>query len=186
MILGSSNLTLGPSATVSGTPSVSNMIVADGSGLLVKQFLDGAEASRSFTFPIGDNTGTPEYSPITLNFTSGTFASGSASVNLKNSMTTNYLTFPLAYINRCWYVQQGGISSFSCDVTCNYVQADVVGNENLIYCSKYDAGWSIFNIANTVTNELTGTVSFFSEFTGLDLGATPIELSSFNVIQRME
>jgi hypothetical protein len=181
LILGSSNLTLSPSATVSGTPSVSNMIVADGSGLLVKQFLDGTEASRSFTFPIGDNTGTPEYSPITLNFTSGTFASGSVSVNLKNSMTTNYLTLPLAYLNRCWYVQQGGISSFSCDVTCNYVQADVVGNENLIYCSKYDAGWSIFNIANTVTNELTGTVSFFSEFTGLDLGATPIELSSFNV-----
>jgi hypothetical protein len=139
-------------------------------------------AAGSFIYPVGDNTGAAEYSPVTLDFTSGTFNSAAyAGVNLVNSSSLNFALPPTDYINRHWVVSQSGISSFSCDVKFVYDQNDVVGNENLIYLSKYDGFWSIFNIANTSTNELTGTVNSFSEFTGADLGATPVELSAFNV-----
>ena len=181
LTLGANNLTLGPLATVGGTPSTTAMVVAEGSGELRKQIADSPTLPYSFTFPVGDNTAPPEYSPVTLNFTSGTFSSAYAGVNLINSSSLNFALPPTDYINRRWVVSQSGISSFSCDVKFVYDQNDVMGNENLIYLSKYDGFWSIFNIANTSTNELTGTVNSFSEFTGADLGATPVELSAFNV-----
>ena len=92
--LGSANLTLGAGASVSGTPSASAMVVATGSGTL-RKILTG---TGSFTFPVGDNNVTAKYSPVTLNFTSGTFAAGAyAGVNLVNAsypdpyIVTSYL-----------------------------------------------------------------------------------------------
>ena len=180
LILGTKNLTLGPSATVGGTPSATAMVVAEGTGEFRKEFF----AAGSFIYPVGDNTAPPEYSPVTLNFTSGTFNPGAyAGVRLTNSIGYGFLTLPTNYINRYWEVSHSGISPFSCDVTFQYVDADIVGNENLIYLSKWDlSSWSIFDVANTGLNTLTGSgLTSFSEFTGADLGATPVELSAFNV-----
>jgi hypothetical protein len=178
--LGSSSLSLGNSTTISGTPSSSNMIVATGSGYLTKGF----SGTGSFTFPVGDNTGTAEYSPATLNFTSGTFSSGSASVNLTNSKHGSN-TSATSYIDRYWTVVPSGISSFSSDVTFTYVDADIHGTESNIYLGKYSSGtWTLFNVATTGSNQLTGTVSSFSDFTGGESSALPVELTSFtsNVI----
>ena len=182
LILGSYNLTLGQSSTIAGSPSASNMIVADGSGLLAKQFLDGAEASRSFTFPVGDTTGTAEYSPVTLNFTSGSFSSAYAGVKLVNLQHPTPLLPPTDYISRYWTVSQSGISSFSCDAKFKYVDADVVGLESNLYTLKYDnPSWVPFGLVNAGTNELTAIVSSFSDFWGANQEAGPVELSAFNV-----
>ena len=81
LTLGLKDLTLGPSAAVEGTPSATAMVVAEGSGELRKQISDSPTLPYSFTFPVGDNTATPEYSPVTLNFTGGTFLSAYAGVN---------------------------------------------------------------------------------------------------------
>jgi len=69
LTLGSNNLTLGSGASVSGTPGSTNMIVAEGTGQLRKVF----SGTGSFSFPIGDASGTTEYSPVSVNVTSGSF-----------------------------------------------------------------------------------------------------------------
>ncbi len=83
--IGTNNLTLGSTVgTVAGGPfSPTTMIIASGGGSVIKAGTSAATAS--YTFPVGDNTGTPEYSPITLNFTAGTYTSGSASVKVTNT-----------------------------------------------------------------------------------------------------
>ncbi|MBL7903444.1 MAG: hypothetical protein JNL22_00340, partial [Bacteroidales bacterium] len=112
--LGSNNLSLGTAATVAGTPSASSMIVATGSGQVRKSF----SAAGSFTFPVGDNSGTAEYSPVTTQFTVGTFGSGNyVGVNLTN---TAYPGAIGSYLNRYWNVTQSNISGFSCNASFVY------------------------------------------------------------------
>lgn len=178
--LGSHNLTLGGGASVGGTPSSSNMIVADGSGELRKVF----NGIGSFLFPIGDNTSTPEYSPASVTFTSGTFSANAfVGVNVKNVIHPNFLAPPVDYLTRYWTLSQNGITSFLSDVKFKYTDADIVGNnESNILLSRYDGVWS--NPTNYSTNvnlnELSGTVSNLSDFTGSDNGAIPVELSAFS------
>jgi hypothetical protein len=95
--LGSNNLVLGPTATdsVSTTTPNLSMVVPTGSGEFRKEFA----SAGTFTYPVGDSTGTgaAEYSPVTLAFSSGTFGSGNyAGVSLVDakydSLSGNYLT----------------------------------------------------------------------------------------------
>lgn len=68
LTLSANNITLATAATITGnTFSTTNMIVADGAGQLIKNYPIGV--TPAFTFPIGDNTGTAEYSPVSLGFT---------------------------------------------------------------------------------------------------------------------
>jgi hypothetical protein len=176
LTLGTNHLTLGSSATISGTPSATNMIIATSTGELRKLF----SGTGSFTFPVGDNTGTAEYSPVTLNFNSGSFSSAYAGVNLVNSKHPNNTSLT-DYLNRYWTLSQSGITNFSCAVTLQYLPADVSGTEANIYCGKYNgSSWVLLFAANTETHQLTGTVSSFSTFSGGESGVLPIMLSSFS------
>jgi hypothetical protein len=174
--LSDKNLTLSTSSSIVGTPSSSNMVVATGSGELRKEFT----SIGSFTFPIGDNDGTAEYSPVNMNFTSGSFSSayaGAGVVNAKhpqNTSTTNYL-------NRYWTLSSSGISSFLCDITLTYVDADVQpgGSEASIYGGQYSGSWSLLGPVNPTTNQISYSVSSFSDFTGGESSALPVELESF-------
>ena len=99
---GANNLLLGPSASFAGTPSNTSMIVATGAGQLRKEFTGGF--TGNFTYPVGDASSTAEYSPVTLNFSSGTFGSGNyAGVNLVNSQ---YPGTSVNYLNRYWNITQ--------------------------------------------------------------------------------
>jgi hypothetical protein len=157
--LGSSNLLLGPSATVSGTPSASNMIVASGSGQLQKNFT----AIGTFTFPVGDAV--PHYSPVTLNFTTASFGTGAyAGVNL---VASAYPGMTGDYLNRYWNVTQNNISSFNANAQFNYVSSDVSGNEANIYCVKMAPVLATYNAANASSHYLTANgVGSFGTFTG--------------------
>lgn len=145
--LGSHNLLLGPSATISATPSSTVMIIVTGTVELRKEFPAGY--AGTFTFPVGDDTGTPGYSPVTLHFTGGTFASGNyAGVNLKNEkypdpdITDNYL-------ERYWTITQSGITGFTCNASFQYLPADVTGDETLISCTKVNPlPWTTYGLAN--------------------------------------
>ncbi|MDH7487841.1 MAG: hypothetical protein QHJ81_16400 [Anaerolineae bacterium] len=172
LTLGSYNLTLGTGATVAGTPSASNMVVATGSGQLRKQF----SGPGSFTFPVGDNTGTAEYSPATLNFTSGSFSGAYAAVSLADSKHANNRSPD--YLTRYWTVTSSGISGFSCAATFKYTDADVVGTEANIKGAKWDSSWTVYDAVNAANNTFAMTVSSFSDFTG---GSDPllIMLASF-------
>jgi hypothetical protein len=159
--LGTGNLTFGPTGVLSGTPSATNMIVATNSGELRKPFT----ATGSYTFPVGDNTGTAEYSPVTINFTTGTFAAGAyAGVNLKNQA---FLGVSGNHISRYWNLTSSGITDFTCDAQFNYVPADVVGTESQIYCFRVDPTVDPFDVANTTLHQLTASgLTSLGTFTG--------------------
>lgn len=162
--LGSNNLTLGATSTITGTPSVNSMVVATGSGELRKTFA----ATGPFTFPVGDNDGTAEFSPVTVNVTAGTFASAYVGVNLVNAA---YPGSTGNYLNRYWNLTSGGITGVAYDVVLNYPVADVTGNESEIYCFLVDPA-TYFNLANTTLHELTATgVTSFGTFTGKEQSA---------------
>jgi hypothetical protein len=172
--LGTNNLTMGPLASVSGTPSASKMIAADGSGQLRKEFA----STGSFTYPVGDATATAEYSPVTLNFTAGTFVTGSyAGVNLTDAkyassdITGNYLT-------RYWNLAQNNITNFTCNATFKYVVLDVTGTESGINCVKVNPlPWEGYSAANTGTHELTANgINSFSTFTGASIHSATLKV----------
>jgi len=176
--LGSNNLSLGPASAISGTPTASNMIVPAGTGQLQKEFPGGF--TGSFTFPIGDNTVTAEYSPVTLNFTSGTFGTDNyAGVTLVNAK------YPMdsiigSYLNRYWALSQSAISNFSCNATFQYVPLDVTGTESAIFCAKVNPSpWVTYSVANTVTHQLTANgLTSFSTFTGAR-GGCDVSLTAY-------
>jgi len=164
--LGSNNLQLGPSALVTGSISVTAMIVATGTGELRKEFITGF--TGSFTWPVGDATATAEYTPVTLTFTGGTFAAGNyIGVKLVNAkypdpaITGNYL-------NRYWTLTQNGITNPQYNAIFQYVPADIVGNESQINCLRVDPPPTVtYNPANTNLHQLTASsVTAVGTFTG--------------------
>ncbi|MBI4649041.1 MAG: T9SS type A sorting domain-containing protein [Bacteroidia bacterium] len=165
LTLGTKNLTLAATSTVSGTPSATKMVVATGTGEFRKTF----SAIGSFTYPIGDNTVTAEYSPVTLNFTSGTFGgSAYAGTRLTDAKHPNNTTTG-AYITRYWSLSQSNITGFSCTVTGNYLDADINGTETNMFAGYWSSpNWVKMNAANAPANQLSGTISVFYDITAGD------------------
>ncbi|MEI6749465.1 MAG: hypothetical protein WCM93_09920, partial [Bacteroidota bacterium] len=162
--LGANNLLLGTSASVAGSPSSSSMVVATGAGEFRKSF----SAAGSFTYPVGDNTGTAEYTPVTLVFTGGSYGSGNyAGVNLVNAQ---YPGSPAtgSFLNRYWGVTQSGITGFSCSATFQYLLADVSGTESQIYCVRLlPTSVAYFSAANLGLHQLSATgLTALGTFTG--------------------
>ncbi len=177
----SANLILGSSATVSGG-SAASMVVTDsngsatGDGFLCKR----TGGAGSFTFPVGDVFSGTDYSPATLDFTSGTFSNAQACVRVTDAKQPNN-TSATDYLTRYWTATQSGISGFSANTSFNYVNADVVGDENLIYTGQWDGAlWTLLDPADTANNTIGGTVSSFSDFTGAQLNALAVTLASFD------
>ena len=171
--LGSNNLHLGPSANIAGSPSPAVMIIVTGSGTLRKEFPFGF--TGTFTYPVGDDTETPEYSPVTVDLTAGVFSSGNyIGVNLKNNVypdpniTGNYL-------NRYWNITQSGIANFNCNATFQYLPSDVVGIEALISCTKVNPlPWVTYALANAPAHQLSALgITSFSSFTGVKSSTPP-------------
>ncbi len=159
------NLTLGVNSNVTGTFSSGEMIVAT-SGELRKEF----SSTGSFTFPVGDVSGTAEYSPVTLNFTSGSFGSSAyAGIQVTDLKHPNNLS-STGYITRYWTLDQSNISSFSCNVSATYLTADVFGTESNLFAGHYNSpNWVKMDAANTVSNLLTGTMTEFYDVSGGDM-----------------
>ncbi|MCX6268963.1 MAG: T9SS type A sorting domain-containing protein [Bacteroidetes bacterium] len=180
--LGNYNLLLGPLATIEGTPSASIMIVVTGSGELRKEFSTGF--TGVFTWPVGDDTDTPEYSPVSLNFTGGVFPAGNyIGVNLKNivypdpGITGNFL-------NRYWNITQSGITSFNCDATFQYTASDVTGTESMLSCTKVSPlPWVTYALTDAVNHKLTARgITSFGSFTGVKSSSPPVNQELANII----
>ncbi|MDO9255568.1 MAG: autotransporter-associated beta strand repeat-containing protein, partial [Bacteroidales bacterium] len=171
--LGSYNLTLG-SAAVASTPTVSNMIVADGTGECRRIFT----ADGSYVFPVGDVTGTPEYSPITLDFTSGTYSPGAyVGVKVTDGLHPEN-TNATDYISRYWSVSASGISSFTYDVTGTFSNSsdDITGNITNIITGMWDgASWQNNNPIVAPAISATVITSSVADFTGIS--SIPASLS---------
>lgn len=160
--IGNNNFTFGPSAVVAGSPSETSMIIATGTSQVRKNW----SVAGTFTFPVGDKTATAEYSPVTLNFTAGTFGAGAAtSLNLVNSKYNDPLITG-SYLNRCWNIAQTGITGFSCDALFQYVAADVNGSEDSITSLKFSPAMAL-NPVNASLHQFSETaLNSFGTFTG--------------------
>lgn len=182
------NLTFGPSASVT-SPGFSNIRYIDASSAkVVKEFT----TTGSFLYPVGDLS---NYSPITLNFTSGTFGSGAnATVQVYNNLHPNNES-PNVYIERYWQVEQTNISGFSCAVEATYLETDVneasgLKTEADLNGAKWDGvAWTIFEDVDITTNKITARVSSFSDFTAGEeetFALLPVELVSFTAEPRAD
>ncbi len=192
--IGSGNLTLGSSASVSNA-GASSHILATSTGELRKIY----GGSGSFTFPVGDGT---NYTPATVNFTTAGSFNGETTdylgVRLKTSKVTNMNANNTNYINRSWFIEpHNSASGYTYTVDINYVDGDVVGTEGEIRPVKLSSGvWQYpGNVSfadgtqlsgtsgsiNTTTNVLTWSgLTSFSEFGGGGQGGPlPVELTSF-------
>ncbi len=168
LTLGSNHLLLGPAATDSGG-SASSMVVVTGSGELRKEF---ASAPATFTYPVGDNDGTAEYSPVTLNFTAGTFPSGNfIGITLADAAVSVPEITAGTHITRNWTLNNSPantITGFSCTGSFQYLPADVEltgGTESDLYLLKVSP-LVTYNQTVASTHTLSGTLESFSTFTG--------------------
>ncbi|MGC4021641.1 MAG: hypothetical protein QM734_06715 [Cyclobacteriaceae bacterium] len=175
ILLGSSNLSFGASATISGGSS-SSMIIVSGAGLVKKTF----SSASSFVFPIGENTGSTDYSPITVAPTAGSFpADVSVSVidakHPNNASATNYLT-------RYWNVLSTNPITVNLSGTYLGSAADINGTEANASSAQLDGTfsqlsnpWVKFAALGSNTLSVTGanlTANQTSAFTGIT-GANP-------------
>jgi hypothetical protein len=178
-LLYTTNDTLTVNGNISVTsPGASKMIVLD-DGINFGRLKLKTASNKSYVFPVGDTRSTDEYSPATINLSSGANASAYLAVNMKNQKDPNNSS-TVDYLNRAWLVTPSGLTSFAYDITLNYVSADVVGTESLLYFGKYDSGvWTLLGQPNTASNTFSSTgLTSFSTFTGGDLGSLPVQLQS--------
>lgn len=155
--LADNNLTLGSSATITGTFSASNMIVS-GSGELKKTFAAGNNIS--FIFPTGDQTGTVEFSPIKIELLTN---SDQRTIGAKvidglhpNNTPSNH------YITRYWSLSNSNTSgAYECIITASYLPADVVGSEaNIAGSFKLTSAWHQLSGSTPTSGNLnSGTIS---------------------------
>jgi len=171
IILSNNNLILGASVpAIGGSPFTAvNMIVSSGSGAVIKN--GTSAASASYTFPVGDNNATAEYSPVTLTFNTGTYTSGSASVTVVNTKHPNNNN-STNFLNRYWTITTTGYTVTDAIVAATYVDADIVGTETNILMGKWNGAspWVTYNSSlNSAANTLTspGVISF-GDFTGIE------------------
>jgi hypothetical protein len=125
--LGTNHLTLGETATTSGTFSSNNMIIATGLGELRKRFAPGSGDVEPFTFPIGNGGEISEYTPIVLDFASGNYgANAYVGVRVQDSKQATLNSSVTNYLNRNWIVEPNDITGFSYKIQLYYVDADFI------------------------------------------------------------
>jgi hypothetical protein len=152
ILLGTNNLTLNATATISNS-SASSFVITNGTGYLQKVFT----ANGTYTWPVGDNTGTVEYSPATLNVTS---SGGTLGMRVVNAPHPNNGS-SVHYINRYWNTSMSA-TSYSWDGSFNYTNADVVGTQTNMLLNIYDPnapniGWTEYPSSSAAANVLTVT-----------------------------
>lgn len=146
--LGNYNYVVGD--TIIGTFSASNMIVTDGTGALKKIFTQ----KSSFTFPVGDATGTAEYSPVSLT-NNGTFTADTVSVSVVNAKHPNNNN-ATDYLSRYWTLSGTGATANSYGAVFTYNAADVAGTESNFVGAVYDGSkWTTGGTINTTAHTLT-------------------------------
>lgn len=133
--LQNNNFTLGVnSPSIEGLPTVTNMIVTSGNGELRKIF----NTSGYFFFPIGEITGTAEYSYARVDVNSADVLDGTTYVGVRVVDNDHPADNGVAVSNvsRYWRVSSN-ITNINYDATLQYLATDVNGTEADINCYNY-------------------------------------------------
>lgn len=167
VLLNTKDVFIGTNGTISGTFGATKMFVVNNTGTLKKRI----GGIGSFVFPIGEITGTTEFTPVSFNLASHSGVSGTAWVsahvtNIKHPSNTS----PSEFLNRYWTLSSSGITSPNYSANYYYQQADVSGIENIIYSAEYDgANRTVYSTVDATNNKLSFTgMSTFADYTGVD------------------
>ncbi len=168
LTLGSNNLILGTAApTVAGTFSGTTKIATSiASGGQVRKLYN---ATGSYVFPIG-GTGS-NYTPITVNVTSGTFGGGAyVGVNLDNVQDPHDAS-TTDYISRYWKVTTNAVTTPVYSVTASYAAGDVHGTETNLSSGSYSGSlpWTKYAAVDAIGHTISATnvTTTSTEFTGI-------------------
>ncbi len=154
------NLTIENSADIVGNFSENCMIVKDANGV----FQRNVSNNGTYIFPIGDISGSADYSPAEIDMLSGTYSDANIAVDVTNSkFSQNNST--ANYLNRYWDILASGISNPQYDINLNYVSADIIGDETEIYGAYYTDEWHLLNPVSSGTISATNMTEF-GTFTG--------------------
>ena len=144
-------LTMGHSApAIQGVFSASCMIIADGGGKVRRNATNAAEAG--YFFPIGDDSGTLDYSPLQL-FSPPNDYSGFISVSVINQKHPNNNSVN-NYINRYWPISYNGFTSDKVIALATYVNGDIIGYEDSITTAMYPTAFPWIKYDNLVNGNL--------------------------------
>jgi Secretion system C-terminal sorting domain len=157
------NYFFGETGIITGSFSADNMFTINGIGKVQKSFT----STGSFTFPIGDDSETVDYSPLVINISSISANTGgyiSASVTDQKFYQN---TSESEYLSRFWQLEGSDINNINFSASFYYTDDDVVGNENSIYSTVYLNGSIPFSIVNSNANSLTvNNQTDFAFYTG--------------------
>lgn len=152
IVLGTNDLILGTTATISGGSS-SSYINTNGTGKISKKY---AATGTAFTFPTGDGS---YYTPYTLTLNSATLGSNSfISVRVINS-TEPHVTSYADHATRYWDVSTNDITNLNIAISYSYVNNDITGSENKFVTTRWNAanGLKRIGVVNTATNTAGAT-----------------------------
>jgi fibronectin-binding autotransporter adhesin len=159
--LNANNLTISSTGTLSGSPfSLSKMFVVT-SGSLIRS-VQNTGAGLPFTWPIGEETGTAEYSPVSVNSITGAGVNGSIGFNVVDGIQPNNSP-AISYITRYWPTTVTGfnVGYTLSTLTFNYEAADiVVGPEASLRGNSYSTAisdWTQYASSSCASNVLTIT-----------------------------
>ena len=147
-------MTINNATTVSGA-GTNSFIIADNAfgGILRRQY----SAVGSFTFPIGDKTGTMEYSPASVNLTAGAGMSAASYIAVSvNDSKHPDMNAPTHFISRYWTVNRvGTINTPTYTFNGTYLPADINGTET----SSFSQFWNgtVWSPVGTILSANTAT-----------------------------
>lgn len=156
--LGNNNLTISIPGSISGAPfSANKMFVTNGTGYLIIN--SSTPSSLAITYPIGEETGTTEYSPVTINLTAT--PNGGVGFRVVDDVVHPQMGLATNYLNRYWN-STTTFSSYNWNGSFTYTASDVVGVESAIRLNVYDpnppsSGWTEFPSSSASSNVLTVT-----------------------------
>ncbi|UMY66633.1 MULTISPECIES: hypothetical protein [unclassified Flavobacterium] len=159
-------------ASMGSFGSSSSFVIASTAGSELRKLFT---AAGSYTFPVGDNVGTTEYSPATVTCSGGSY-SGYIGVSVRNTLHPG-LTGSTNYINRYWAVTASGVTPGSYSFSGTYLNADIINATTNCKPGRYNGSTFTDISATTVsanTLSLSGLTTFDSvnEFAAGDRLAT--------------
>ena len=160
--------------TASSVARTNGYVLIQGTGKMNKDFATGSSA---FTFHVGENTGTTEYSPFSLSFTAKSLAStiGVQPIDA-TSANINDVDTQTDFISRYWNLTNSAAGTYTYTATATYLAADINGTEGNMKMNVWNAaspwkqatssaGSNVLTITSGAT-ETTLPITTTSEFTG--------------------
>jgi hypothetical protein len=175
LILGTNNLTVSNNSTSSIiNASASSFVVTNSTGQLLRAINTGA---NTYIFPIGDITGTTEYSPVSIAFTANSTARNLGFiVTDANHPQLNTPNAQVDYLSRYWSSSLSVTTgTYSYSPTFTYIApSDVNGIESNIDLNMYNGtSWTEYSsapispsISAAAITESSGSLATTSQWTG--------------------